>query len=160
MIEFKDLLDYCRAESLANRVAPTELSVWRAICREYSETFHTPLHLVLEMDPEFVILNVYEKQAEDIDLEDYQRLEHLMDILRAIEDPNYEANQKAEQDEFDRKAELEEEERIRSGRAVHKSLQKDLDAKRLLEKGEQPAPAKPTGGMINLDYLAKQDSEG
>jgi len=160
MIEFQDLLDYCRAEALASKVSPTEDSVWRSICRDYSEMFHTPLHLVLQMDAEHVVLNVYEKQAEGLDIEDYQKLEYIMDVLRTIEDPNYEAVKSKEQEEFDRRAEEEEELRIKSGKAVHPTLQKQVDAKRLLEKGEPETPAKPTGGMVNLDYLAKQDSEG
>lgn len=159
MIEFKELLEFCQAEAIANRLSPTEASVWRGICRTYSEKFHTPLAEVLEMDPEHVILNVYESQAEDMDIEDYQKLEHIMDTLRGIEDPNYEAKKRDEQAEFDRQAELEEEERIKAGRAVHKSLQKDLDRKKASEKGEPEEPKKPTGGMINLDYLSKQDSE-
>lgn len=160
MIDFKDLLEYCQAEAIASRMSPTEASVWRQICRTYSEKFHTPLHQVLEMDPEHVVLNVYEARAEDMDTEDYQKLEHIMDILMGIEDPNYESKKLAEQEEFDRQAELEEEERIRAGRAVHKSLQKDLDRKKALENGEPEPSKKPTGGMINLDYLSKQDSEG
>lgn len=159
MIDLKELLEYCQAEAIANRMAPTEESVWRGICRTYSERFHTPLAQVLEMDPEHVVLNVYEAQAEDMDIEDYQKLEHIMDTIRTIEDPNYEKVKKSEQDEFDRQAELEEEERIKAGRAVHKSLQKDLDRKKASEKGEPEEPKKPTGGMINLDYLSKQDSE-
>ncbi len=160
MIEFKELLETCQAEAIANRMAPTEESVWRSICRKYSEQFHTPLAQVLEMDPEHVILNVYESQSEDMDIEDYQKLEHIMDTIKGIEDPDYEAKKQTEQDEFDRQAELEEEERIKSGKAVHKSLQKDLDRKKAIEKGEPVEPKRPTGGMINLDYLSKQDSEG
>lgn len=159
MIEFKDLLEYCQAEAIANRMHRTEASAWRAICRSYSKAFSTPLHLVLEMDAEHVILNVYEDNAEDMDIEDYQRLEHILDMIRTIEDPNYEVIKKNEQEEFDRKAELEEEERLKSGRAVHTSMQKDLNRK----KGSDllpEEPKKPTGGMINLDYLSKQDSEG
>lgn len=160
MIEFKDILETCQAEALAGRLNPTEDSVWRSMARTYSKTFHTPLADVLQMDPEHVILNVYESQAEDLDLEDYNKLEHIMDTLRSIEDPEYEAKKRDEQAEFDRKAELEEEERVKSGRAVHPSLQKELDRKRLLEQSNQEPEKRPTGGSINLDYLSKQDSEG
>lgn len=156
MIEFKDLLEYCQAEAIATRMNPTEDSVFRAICREYSEMFHTPLPVVLELDPEHVILNVYEKQAESMDIEDYQKLEHIMDTLRTIEDPNYELVKNKEQEEFDRRAEEEEEARIKAGKPVYQPK-----TKKTLPKDE-PAPEKklPTGGMVNLDYLSKQDSEG
>jgi len=160
MIDFKEILEYCQAEAIASSVAPTEASVWRSICRSYSKKFSTPLAAVLKLDPEHVILNVYEDQASELDLEDYQKLEHMMDTLMGIEDPNYEATKAAEQEEFDRLAEEEEEERIKSGRAVHPSLQRDLNKKTLLEKGEEPLPEKPTGGSVDLSYMSKQDSEG
>lgn len=159
-LEFKDILEYCSAEALANRMSPTEDSVYRSLCRAYSKLFHTPLHEVVKLDPEFVILNVYESRSEDLDIDDYQKLEHMLDTLCSIEDPEYDKRKEQEQAEFDRLAELEEEERVKSGRAVHPVLQKKLDEKRLLEKGEEPTPTKPTGGSINLSYLQKQDSEG
>lgn len=159
MIEFKELLEFCQVEAIANIVTPTEISVYRSLCRRYSEMFHTPLHIVMELDPEHVILNVYEKQSEEMDLEDYNKLEHIMDTIRSIEDPEYEKTRKAEQDDFDRKAELEEEERIKAGRAVHPLLQKELNAKKLLENEQKPEEKKPTSGSINLEYLAKQDGE-
>lgn len=164
MIDFKDLLEYCQAEAIASRVSPTEDSVWRNLCRQYSKKFHTPLSLVLEMDPEHVILNVYEDQAEEMELEDYQKLEHVLDIIKGIEDPNYEAAKAAEQDEFDRQAELEEEERIKSGKAVHPALQRKLNEKLAADKakaeGKEPEPEKPKQGFIDLSYLSKGDSEG
>lgn len=161
MIDFNDLIEFCQVEAIANRLKPTEESVWRHFCRTYSKLFHTPLAQVLEMDPEHVILNIYEEESKTLDLEDYQSLEHIMDTIKGIEDPEYDRKKKEEQDEFDRMAELEEEERIKSGKAVHHSLQRDLDAKKLISKKEDPdEPKKPTGGYINLDYLSKQDSEG
>lgn len=155
MIEFKDLLEYCQALAIANKMNPTEDSTWRSLCRDYSEAFHTPLYLVLEMDPEHVILNVYEKQAEGMDIEDYNKLEHILDTLRTIEDPNYEAVKNKEQEEFDRKAEEEEEQRVKENRPVYVPKKKSL-----FGKASPPEKKLPTGGSINLDYLAKQDSEG
>lgn len=154
MIEFKDLVEYCQAEAIASRMTPTEDSVYRAICREYSEMFHTPLPQVLELDPEHVILNVYEKQAESMDIEDYQKLERILDTLRSIEDPNYEATKNKEQEEFDRQAELEEEERIKAGRPVYQAKKKTLP-----KNDETPEKKLPTGGSINLEYLSKADRE-
>lgn len=154
MIEFKDLLEYCQAEAIASKMNPTEDSVWRALCRDYSEMFHTPLYLVLEMDPEHVVLNVYEKQAEGMDTEDYQKLEHIMETLRGIQDPDYDFKKNKEQEEFDRQAELEEEERIKAGKPVWQPKKKPLFAKE-----QAPEKKLPTGGSINLDYLAKQDRE-
>lgn len=154
MIDFKELLEYCQAEAICSRMIQTETSVWRKICREYSKLFHTPLQDVMRMDPEHVILNVYEEQASDMDIEDFNKLEHIMDTLRTIEDPNYESSRRDEQDEFDRKAEQEEEERIKAGRPVYVPKKKTLP-----KKPDEPAKKLPTGGMVNLDYLSKIDSE-
>lgn len=153
-MEFKELLEFCQAEAIANRMSPTEASVWRGLCRTYSEKFHTPLAQVLEMDPEHVILNVYEAQSENLDTEDYQKLEHIMDTLQTIKDPEYERAKAGEQAEFDRRAEEEEAKRIAAGRPVYQGKKKTL-----FKKDETPEDKKPTGGSINLDYLSQQDSE-
>jgi len=155
MIDFSELLEYCRIEAIASKMAPTEDSIYRSICRDYSEMFHTPLHMVLEMDPLHVVLNVYEKQAEGMDTTDYQKLELIMDTIMGIEDPNYEAKKSKEQEEFDRKAELEEEERIKAGKPIYQPKKKTLS-----KNEEAPDKKLPKGGLINLDYLSKQDSEG
>ena len=47
MIEFKDLTDYCQALAIANKLSPTEESVWRSICRSYSKKFNEPLSACL-----------------------------------------------------------------------------------------------------------------
>lgn len=154
MIDFKDLLEYCQAEAICSRMIATESAVWRRICREYSKLFHTPLHEVMKMDPEHVVLSVCEEQASDMDIDDYNKLEGIMDTIRSIEDPNYEVARKDEQDEFDRQAELEEEQRIKEGRPVYVPKKKTLP-----KKAEEPAKKLPTGGMVNLDYLSKIDSE-
>lgn len=156
MIDLKDLLEYCQAEAIANRMNPTEESLYRYFCREYSEKFFTPLYLVLEMDPEHVLLNVYEKRSENIDLEDYQKLEAVLDTIKSMRDPDYENTKQKEQDEFDRQAELEEEERVKSNKPVYQPKLK----KTLSKKAEAPVEKRPTQGSINLDYLSRQDSEG
>ena len=84
MIAFTDILQYCQAEAISGRVSPTEESMYRSLCRDYSEHFNTPLHMVLELNPEFVILNVLEKRAEKFDLEDYQSLEGILDMIMSI----------------------------------------------------------------------------
>jgi hypothetical protein len=153
-MEFKELLDFCQAEAIANKMSPTEASVWRGFCRTYSEKFHTPLAKVLEMDPEHVILNVFESQSENLDIEDYQKLEHIMDTLQTIKDPEYERAKAGEQAEFDRRAEEEEAKRIAAGKPVYQGKKKNT-----FQKTEASEDKKPTGGMVNLDYLSQSDSE-
>lgn len=152
-LEFKDLLDYCQAEAIANKLRPTEDSVYRAICRSYSKMFHTPLIEVLSMNPEHVILEVYEEQLEDVDTDKFENLERIMDTLMSIEDPDYERVRNEKLDEDIAKYEAEEEERIRLGKPVHPSLAKPgpLDA-------PPPAPETPKSGSVDLSYLEREET--
>ena len=161
MIDLKDILEYCRLEAIANRTSPNDASIWRSICRTYSRLFVTPLHLVLEMDVEHVILNVFEEDYKKVDLEDFESLQSLMDTILSIEDPDYDANLKREQEEFDRQAIEEERERIKTGAAIHKSLPNTAAAaqKTLFESPEEVEEKRPTSGSINLSYLAALDKE-
>lgn len=157
-LEFKDLLDFCQAEAIANKLSPTEASVYRAICRSYSKMFHTPLKKVIEMDAEHVILNVYEEQLEAVDEEKYEHLEKMLDTIYQIEDPNYERTKSEAFEDDIRMYEREEEERIRLGKPVHPSLAKK-DKKTVLENEKDPPENLPKGGSIDLSYLEKLDQE-
>lgn len=153
MIEFKDLLDYCQAEAIANKLSPTEASVYRAICRSYSKMFHTPLIEVLAMDAEHVILEVYEEQLDAVDDDKYENLEKMMDTILGIEDPEYERIKNDRLEEDIAKYEAEEEERIRLNKPIHPSLGKPgpLDAPTAL-------PEAPKSGKVDLSHLDDEDN--
>lgn len=152
-LEFRDLLDYCQVEAISNKASPTEDSVWRSIARTYSKLFNTPLHIVLnDLIPEDVILNVYEHQLEQMDIDKYETIKDLYDIICTIENPDYEKINEEELDDFVRKAEEEERERIKKGISINPK-------KTLLSKKEPETEKLPTQGSINLDYLAKLDGE-
>lgn len=153
MIEFKELLDFCQAEAIANKLRPTEDSVWRAICRSYSKMFHTPLVDVLDMDPEHVVLHVYEEQLDEVDDDKYENLEKMLDTILTIEDPEYERIKNERLEEDIAKYEAEEEERIRLNKPIHPALAKPgpLDAPTDLP------PEAPKSGSIDLSYLEDED---
>lgn len=154
MIDFKDLLDTCQSEAIANKLSPTESSIWRSLARSYSKLFSTPLHLVLNMDSEHVILNVYEYQLKDLDEDKIENLEHLMETIYTIEDPDYDAKKELELQEDIKRFIEEEKERVRLGLSIVPQKQKSL-----LEKPKEEQENLPTQGSINLEYLAKQDNE-
>jgi hypothetical protein len=151
-VDFQDIVDFCQAQALANKLEPTEDSVWRSLCRSYSKNFNTPLHLVLEMSPEYVITHVYEERYSDINEE--EQLDKLLDMIYSLADPEYEKQQREETVEFMAQAEAEEAERIRLGKPIHPALKKEHSLKDLPE--EEP---KPTSGSINLSYLEKEELE-
>lgn len=158
MIEFNELLETLQAEALADKFEPTQTSVWENICRQYSKKFFTPLHAVLKMDPEFVIRQIYADQMDEANFDDH--LENLVDLLKHLEDPEYDADAEKEMDEFIAKAEAEEKERIAKG----------LPLKSVFRKGHQPAakkpelpkpiePELPKSGSANLGNLSEDENE-
>lgn len=152
-----DLIRICQAEAIANKLAPTESSLYRRLCRKYSETFNTDLLLVESMDPAKVILTVYEHQMDKID-ED-ENFEDLVETINELEDPDYDRNKEKEVKDFIEDVEEEERLRIAEGRKVGiktRSLKKPVE-----EVQEQPAnpPTMPTGGFLNLSKLTEDPNE-
>jgi len=155
-MDFDDLLQYCQAEAIANKLLPTQESVWRKICMEYSHRFHTPLHQVLELDPEFVISVYYEDQLKTWDVE--ERIDDILDIIYSIEDPDYNVQKERQLREDIKRMEEEEEERIKRGDPIHPSLAKvDLASKNFKnnqkntsEKSNLPDNL-PTSGGVQFD---------
>lgn len=156
MIEFKDILDVCQAEAIASKVSPTEESIYRDMCRSYSKMFNTPLPLVLDMDPEHVILNVYEERLASLDETKYESLEKMLDTVLTIEDPNYERVKEDKLSKDIEKYEKEEEERVASGRAIHPSLKNRTP---VVKKDDEELEeyTKPTSGSV--DFSGMKESE-
>lgn len=148
MIPLNDLIDFCRAEALAGKLWPTEISDYRWFCREYSKTFHTPLHLVLEMEAEHVILSVLEEGMDTKSLSRMEDFEKIQLELRRLEDPNYDANNERAMEDWTAGIEQWEKNRVAKGSPLPK-------------KGKQeptvaPKPLPKEGG-INLAYLSKEE---
>jgi hypothetical protein len=149
MLEFRALLNSLQTQAIANKLSPTEVSLWRSMCREYSQKFHTPLHLVLEMAPEDVVINIYESQLEPINARKWENLERILETLSMIEDPDYDTKkEKKLQDEI-ATMEREEEERL------EKKTLKSLSKKSLLEKEE--TKDLPKEGFVDLSYFKDEN---
>lgn len=156
-IKLQDIIDFARAQAIADALHPTEESNWRGICRAYSRTYHTPLHLVYEMPPEEVALAFFENQMDDMDVD--KELESLLDTIYAIEDPEYAAQKKAELDDFIEQAEEEERERLKKGKPIHPALRKENEVSLKNAPETLPEPDLPTGGSIDLSYLEDDENE-
>jgi hypothetical protein len=164
-MQFRDLLDQAKITAIQNALSPTETSVWSQLCRTYSKTFHTPLHLVETLDPEIVLQAVFENQLESFDPE--KDLQSLYDQLRHIEDPDWEETEEEDLQDFIKKTEKAEAKRVKEGRAIkgtEKSLPKmpTLDNKPTLkdfkdESDYVPKPGQPTGGKLNMDWFNQNE---
>lgn len=155
-LTFDEVLDYCQAIALQNKLRPSDESIWRSICRDYSIKFNTKLTEVLSMDPEHVILTHYESQLDEVNIED--NYEKLLDMIYSLQDPEY-AKQKAnELYDYIKQAEREETERVKAGRPIHKGLR---HASELNQETKLPeAQPGPSQGHIDLSYLDKEEQEG
>jgi hypothetical protein len=154
-MEFRDLLDYCKAEAIANALQPTEVSVWRNICRSYSQKFATPLHQCLDgtVDPEEIALAYFEEML--IKFDEDEHLDQIMDQIYYLADPTYERQKEEELDEFMEKAVKDEEERLRLGKPIHKAMKEEVS----LTPNEEDKPFEPPqkSGGINLAYLQREE---
>lgn len=158
MIEFNELLEVLQAEALADKFEPTQTSVWENICRQYSKKFVTPLHIVLKMDPEFVIRQIYADQMDEANFDDH--LEHLVDLLKHLEDPEYDADAEKDLQDFIAQAEAEEEERKAQGlplKSIFRKGHKKVEPKKVEEKPVEPEA--PKSGTANLGGLADDENE-
>lgn len=149
-LALSDLIELCQLEAIADKLRPSEESVFRHYCRFYSKTFHTPLEDVFKLDPIKVLQAALDERLGQED-ED-EEIERYLDIIYAAEDPEYESQRAQEEDDYVLQAAEEEEERIRLGKPIHSAL-----------KGEHnpldpPVPTTmPKSGGINLAYLEKEE---
>lgn len=159
-MNLQDIVDCARAMAIADSLAAGEEANWRYICRHYSKTFHTPLHLVYELSPEEVIRAFFEDQMDSRDVE--KELDTIMDSIYELEDPNYDASKREELTDFIKEAEEEERERIAAKKPIHPALAKEneVSLKNASQDTPESDPERPTGGSINLSYLADNDNEG
>lgn len=87
-MNFYDLLETLYLKSVKTALDPDAEALWRAKCRAYSAKFNTPLHLVNDLDPEFVLTNLYE--LENTREHVTENLEEILDKLYKARDPDYE----------------------------------------------------------------------
>lgn len=155
----QDIIDYCRAVAIADSLSAGEEANYRYICRQYSKTFSTPLDQVYDMDPEEVCRAFFEDQMDSRDIE--KDLETLLDIIYELEDPDYAHEKHKELKDFMKNAEEEERQRIAQKKPIHPGLRYESEVSLKNTTEDPPSQKKePTGGFINLSYLADSDNEG
>ena len=156
-MSFKEIEDTAQAVAISERLSPTFEYIWNRYCRVYSELFNEPLSLVLAMDPYYVCHQVFSSKLDKLDLDD--NIENIQDIIASLEDPNYDINKERAYREQMKRIEDEEELRVKEGRAVHESLEKE----NYVFKKEEPTPEMPkdlpkSGGLnMNLINQLKND---
>jgi hypothetical protein len=99
MIDLKELKEI----ALANVVDPTSEYLFRHVCRWYSKTFHTPLHVVITEIPLSEVFLAYFEEGYEMMDED----ERLVEVMRAI-DPSFDEKEEESIQDFIKLIEFEE----------------------------------------------------
>ena len=144
-MEFLELIQYCKAQALRDVLAPTEETIYKSLCRAYSQKFHVPLPEVFKMDPEHVLLTEFTSQLEDVNIE--KNIDRILEQIYTLENPNYAEKKEDDLKTFIAQAEKEEKERIKK---LKKASKKKMEA---LEK-------KPTGGSVDFSGLKDDEKPG
>jgi hypothetical protein len=86
-MNFFELFELAELRAIGLAISPTAQSIWRIKCRQYSTTFHTPLHEVMKLDPTTILEAIYEDKYSPSCTEN--ECEDLLERLYKIKDPNY-----------------------------------------------------------------------
>lgn len=137
-MDFYGLLEHIQVKSILLALSPKDHYVWRKMCREYSERFHTPLDRVHDLDPEFVLTNLFEEEFSTNNVK--KNLDEILDRLYRLRDPNYEAVSSADLEDL-----------------VDLVLNKEMKRKGEVRNDPKPEEPKPTEGGMSFSGLDRMD---
>jgi hypothetical protein len=140
-MDFYDLLQLSELRAIHSALQPTLDSVWRIRCRTYSERFHTPLHEVVRLDPEFVLQHLNESKYQPSEIE--EEMEEILDVLMKIKDPTYSRMSATEVEDL-------------VDAVMNKEI-KRVGKKKQSKEVELPKPKIPKSG--GMDFKALEESE-
>lgn len=145
---FRDLLETAQSLALADKLQPNEVAVWEYYCREFSTKFSTPLLEVRNLDPLFVIKEVSSLNLSELNVEEH--LIEVQEMIASLLDPEYDVHKERAIREELRQVQEREEERLREGKAIHPSLEKD---KRVITKEDTLPKNLPKSGSLNMNLI-------
>lgn len=117
--------------------------------REYAETFHTPLHDVVKLDPEFVLRHIYENKYSHSEVNG--ELEDFLEKLYQFKDPSY---QRITNEETEALVDA-----VLNKELKRAGLQKETIGNKPVPQKEAKEPAKPKSGGMKFDDLEAQESK-
>jgi hypothetical protein len=160
MIAFYELAEYCKAEAIAAKLTGGEVSDWRYFCREYSKTFFTPLHVVMTLSPEHVILSVFEDQLGKRNVNVPEDLEAITEEIARLQDPDYDSTKEKAIDLYVAGLEEWERQRVAKGLPIPKPLhkRKKVQEEPALAQEQELPPDLPKQGFVDLSRF-NQDEE-
>jgi hypothetical protein len=151
-MDYYSLLEFSQLKAIHLALEPSIDSIFRIKCRDYSQRFHTPLHVVMnELDPMVVLEALYEEQYRPSIVE--EELEELMDRLYLMKDPNYSRMTKEQTEDLVDAVLNREIERAKKKKAP--TQQTILDE----IKRADTKPQNPKSGAMDFSQLEKLESK-
>jgi len=150
-MDFYQLFEIAEIKAIQSAMEPSLASIWRKRCRDYSEMFHTPLHVVVnELDPSFVLQALYESKYPP-SVANYE-LEELLEILYKIKDPLYSRMSQEETEELvDNVLNREIKRLSKKQRPTQEKIASDIKA--------ADHKKKPKGGSMDFSQLDKLETK-
>lgn len=146
---FYDLFELAQIRAIEAAISPNAESIYRIRCRDYSQRFHTPLHMVMnELDPMIVLQTLYEDKYTPASVE--EELEELIEVLQKIRDPeNYRKFSKEETEDLVDNV---------LNREIARLAKKKPPTQQTIEREIKVAEAKPKSGSMDFSSLEKLES--
>jgi hypothetical protein len=153
-MNFYDLIHHAELLAIGVALSPTPESIYSIRCREYSDRFRTPLHEVYDLDPMFVLKNLYEDKYQPSEIHD--EMEDLLDKLYTMQDPTYSRMNKQDlEDMVDAVMNKEIKRLAKTKDPITGELKNPLLAKKTSDKEVKPIP--PKGGSMSFESLEMSD---
>jgi hypothetical protein len=149
VISYYDILELAQLRAIQSAFEPSADSIFRIKCRQYSERFHTPLHVVMnELDPGLVLQALFEEQFPPSCIE--EEGEEILDKLYTIKDPSY------------RRITQEETENLVDNvlnREIARLAKKKRPTQETIQAAVKEAEAKPKSGGMSFGDLEKMETK-
>jgi hypothetical protein len=130
---------YLQTKVIAGVLTGSDLSFYRKVCRWYSKTFHTPLHIVMDgktLQWDDILHHYYEEQMEEIPFNavfDIACKDYIPDLAQDLEDED-EAYAKALVDEQKRTIEAKKKRDAAKNKKTIKQHKNDINTENIKEK--------------------------
>lgn len=153
MFDFYSLLELAEIRAINSALLPSAESMYRSRCRQYSIMFHTPLHVVQELDPLFVLQSLQEEKYTYKSV--HEDIEGVLELLYTIKDPSYTSMSKEETENLVDAVLNKELERA----ARKKSVMEETYAKPAEQKPKPKPVPKPKSGSMSFGDLERSESD-
>ena len=149
MIDLYSLFELAELRAIHAAIEPTMESIWRAKCRSYSLTYHTPLHVVMnELDPLHVLQTLNEEKYSPREI--MEEPQEILEILYKMRDPNYVIVSQEETEALVDSV---------MNKELARAKKKKAPTQQEIQSQVKAAEAKPKSGVLDFGNLEQMESQ-